>query len=94
MTWLVAEEDPLWARSYGGCSKTLRRARRGSSLYANPPDDADGGIMARKPLRCRIGLHKWVVQHQVETGVGFYVCTRCEMERAPDGPSVPHGLSG
>ncbi len=52
------------------------------------------GMMAGKPLRCRMGMHKWVVQHQVETGVGFYVCARCGMDRAPKGPSVPHGLSG
>ena len=50
--------------------------------------------MAGKPLRCRMGMHKWVAQHQVETGVGFYVCARCGQDRAPDGPSVPPVASG
>jgi hypothetical protein len=49
--------------------------------------------MARKPLRCRMGMHKWVVEHEPETGAAFHVCARCGTDRAPDGPSVPYGLS-
>ena len=47
-----------------------------------------------KTLRCRLGVHKWVVQHEPETGDAYFACARCGKERSPDGPSVPHGLSG
>ncbi len=50
--------------------------------------------MAAKPLRCRLGMHKWEIRHEPETGDAFHVCARCGTERSPDGPSVPYGTAG
>jgi len=41
--------------------------------------------MAGKPFRCSFGLHKWVVQHQPESGEVFHVCARCGKEKNPGG---------
>jgi hypothetical protein len=41
--------------------------------------------MAKKSLRCRLGMHKWVVQAAPEDGT-FHVCARCGKERTPDAP--------
>ena len=50
------------------------------------------GIMAGKPLRCRLGMHKWVLQHEPETGTRFYECARCGKDRSPDGALPPIGM--
>ena len=50
--------------------------------------------MAAKTLRCRLGMHKWVLQHEPETGSAYYGCARCGKERSPDGPSVPPVVPG
>ena len=48
--------------------------------------------MAGKPLRCRLGMHKWVLQHEPETGTRFYECARCGKDRSPDGALPPIGM--
>lgn len=45
--------------------------------------------MGAKPMRCRIGLHKWVAAREAESGSGYFMCARCGKERSPDGPRVP-----
>jgi hypothetical protein len=41
--------------------------------------------MAGKPFTCSLGLHKWVVQHQPESGAAYHACARCGKERDPGG---------
>lgn len=50
--------------------------------------------MAEKNWRCRIGNHRWVLQHEPETGSAYYECARCHKERSPDGPSSPNIVPG
>jgi len=49
--------------------------------------------MAGKPLRCRLGMHKWVLHHEPETGATFHECARCGKDRSPDGPLPPIGMA-
>jgi hypothetical protein len=44
-----------------------------------------GAEMAGKPFRCSFGLHKWVVQHQPESGEALHDCARCGKEKNPGG---------
>lgn len=45
--------------------------------------------MDEKNWECRIGIHKWVLEHEPEGGAAYHVCARCGKERTPDGRSVP-----
>ncbi|WP_157487940.1 MULTISPECIES: hypothetical protein [unclassified Leifsonia] len=42
--------------------------------------------MPTRPLRCRVGLHAWVLKHQEETGVAYHACALCGVDRSDDGP--------
>ena len=48
--------------------------------------------MAGIPLRCRLGMHKWVLHHEPETGDWFHECALCGKDRSPDGPLPPIGM--
>ncbi|WP_165308146.1 hypothetical protein [Agromyces binzhouensis] len=50
--------------------------------------------MAEKNWECRIGIHKWVLQHEPESGTAYYACARCGTERSPDGSRVPPIVGG
>ncbi len=57
------------------------------------PDDADGrDHMTGKTWRCRLGMHKWVMHHQEETGARYFECARCGKDRSPDGQLPPIGM--
>ncbi|GAA1056801.1 hypothetical protein GCM10017608_11830 [Agromyces luteolus] len=45
--------------------------------------------MAERNWECRIGIHKWVLQHEPETGDSYYECDRCGKVRSPDGYIPP-----
>jgi hypothetical protein len=48
--------------------------------------------MARKPLRCRLGWHKWGPQHD-EHGQRYVGCVRCHKRtEVPD--FYPPGMGG
>ena len=49
--------------------------------------------MTGKTWRCRLGMHKWVEQHQEETGTRFFECARCGKDRSPDGQLPPIGMA-
>ncbi|MRG58860.1 hypothetical protein GE115_03090 [Agromyces sp. CFH 90414] len=38
--------------------------------------------MAARPLRCRFGMHKWVLRHEPETEA-YHECARCLKVRSP-----------
>ena len=39
----------------------------------------------RKPLRCRLGIHKWVVRREPDVAP-YHECTRCSKVRSNDLP--------
>jgi hypothetical protein len=39
-------------------------------------------VRARKPLRCRLGRHRWGMQ-SAEDGTRFEACLRCDKDRPP-----------
>ena len=52
-------------------------------LITETGDGRREGIMAGKSLRCRLGMHKWVVHRDIEAGA-WHQCARCGKERTPD----------
>ena len=48
--------------------------------------------MARKPLRCRLGWHKWGPQHD-EHGQRYLGCVRCH-KRTEVADFYPPGMGG
>lgn len=49
--------------------------------------------MAGRKLRCRLGVHKWVLHHEPESGTRFYQCAHCGKDRSPDGALPPIGMA-
>lgn len=50
-------------------------------------------MASTKALRCRFGLHKWVLRHQEETGLAYHECALCGVERSDDGPPATFDFS-
>ena len=50
-------------------------------------------MMSEKPLLCALGLHRWVLRHQEETGSAYHQCSRCGKERSDDGPLATFDFS-
>ncbi|TFV94061.1 hypothetical protein [Orlajensenia leifsoniae] len=53
----------------------------------------EGTMASTKALRCRFGLHKWVLRHQEETGLAYHECALCGVERSDDGPPATFHFS-
>jgi hypothetical protein len=52
----------------------------------------EAALMARKPLRCRLGWHKWGPQHDAD-GERYFGCVRCH-KRTDPGHLLPPGVFG
>jgi len=47
-------------------------------------DQMTATTASRRPLRCRLGIHDWVLERNPENGQTYLCCVRCGRDRTDD----------